>query len=337
MLDDININQWTGHVFGIEIGSRGYVAKSFGFALQKLGLKQDAITKLRKAVSLICIRCSYLIYPSRKNEIWRLWEAQHPTSKARSSSRPNFENCATEAFCGFETTQIQEAFNENQRRLDVLGREIENPNTFQGFNTQEIRTYKKINKDRTEVLKGAGHSKTGIPLVYEQVFPKTRKLVTFGSKTSTSLVNNQGSKITHGLFDFNRKTNFSSVDDHTSLKPPGLVILGNSCYMNSVMQCLNRLAPRVKFFTKDAHLEELTSPDSSGGTVANEVEAIFSAMLTGRRSPLSLMALKSKVGELCRQFSGCEQQDSREFLMYLFTWMHEELKGRVLSARESCG
>ena len=60
-----------------------------------------------------------------------------------------------QAFCGFETTKIQEGFNENQRRLDVLSREVENPNTFQGFNTQEIRTYK-MNKDRTEVLKGAG-------------------------------------------------------------------------------------------------------------------------------------------------------------------------------------
>ena len=107
LLYDINLKQWTGHVFGIEIGSRGYVAKSIGFALQKLGLKQDAITKLRKAVSPICIRCSYFIYLSRKNEIWRPWEAQHPTSKARSNSGPNFE---TEAFCGFETTQIQEVF-----------------------------------------------------------------------------------------------------------------------------------------------------------------------------------------------------------------------------------
>ena len=235
------------------------------------------------------------------------------------------------------TRHIQEAFDENQRRLDVLSREIENPNTFQGFNTQEIRTYKKINKDRTEVFKRAAHSKTVIPLVYEQVLPNMHKLITFCSKTSTSLVNNQGSKITPGLFDFSRKTNFSSADDHTSLKPPGLVNLGNSCCMNSVMQCLNCLAPLVKFFTKDGHLVEVTSPVSSGGIVANEVGAIFSAMLTGRRSPLSLMALKSKVGELYHQFSGCEQQDFHEFLMYLFTWMHEELRGRGLSALESYG
>ena len=85
--------------------------------------------------------------------------------------------------------------------------------------------------------------------------------------------------------------------------------------MNSVKQCLNCLAPLVKFFTKDAHLEEVASPVSSRGTVASEVRAIFSAMLTGRRSSLSLMALKSKVGELRHWFSGCEQQDSHEFLM----------------------
>ena len=36
-------------------------------------------------------------------------------------------------------------------------------------------------------------------------------------------------------------------------------------------------------------------------------------------------------------FLGCEQQDFHEFLLYLFTWMHEELRGRGLSALESCG
>ena len=83
--------------------------------------------------------------------------------------------------------------------------------------------------------------------------------------------------------------------------------------------------------------KKVTSPVSSGGTVANEVRAIFSVMLIGRRIPLSLMALNSKVGELYHQFSRCEQQDSHEFLTYLFTWMHKELKGQGLSALESCG
>ena len=68
------------------------------------------------------------------------------------------------------------------------------------------------------------------------------------------------------------------------------------------------------FFSSSFYILYFFSPVSSGGTVAKEVGAIFSAMLTGRRSPLSLMALKSKVGELCHHFSGCEQQDPLEFL-----------------------
>ena len=71
LIDDIRMNQWRGYVFGIEVGSRGYVAKSLGFALGKLGLGQSAIKSLRKNVSLICLRSSYLIYMSRKITVWR--------------------------------------------------------------------------------------------------------------------------------------------------------------------------------------------------------------------------------------------------------------------------
>ena len=102
------MNKWTGHIFGVEVGSRGYVAKSLGYALQKLGLKQNNIGKLKKEVSLICIRCSYLIYLSRKNEIWQPWEAKHLTSRSRNSRNSAEEitteitsNKETEVFCWF--------------------------------------------------------------------------------------------------------------------------------------------------------------------------------------------------------------------------------------------
>ena len=49
---DVGLNQWTGHIFALKVESRGSVAKSFRFSLQKLGLTQNAFIKLRKAVSL---------------------------------------------------------------------------------------------------------------------------------------------------------------------------------------------------------------------------------------------------------------------------------------------
>ena len=62
LLDNVSVNHWTGHIFGLEVGNRSCVAKSFGFSLQKVGLEQNAILEFRKALSLIYIRCSYSIY-----------------------------------------------------------------------------------------------------------------------------------------------------------------------------------------------------------------------------------------------------------------------------------
>ena len=62
-----------------------------------------------------------------------------------------------------------------------------------------------------------------------------------------------------------------------------------------------------------------------GGVLAREVGAAFKAMLIERKKHISLRALKNRVGELHHQFKGCRQQDSHEFLMFLFTWLREEL------------
>ena len=61
--------------------------------------------------------------------------------------------------------------------------------------------------------------------------------------------------------------------------------------------------------------------------VAKEVGATFRAMIVERRDHILLGALKNKVGELHHQFMGCRQQDSHEFLLFLFTWLREDLVG----------
>ena len=56
-------------------------------------------------------------------------------------------------------------------------------------------------------------------------------------------------------------------------------------------------------------------------------------MVAGRKNPVSLLALKSKVGEFHHQFSGSEQNDSHEFLTYLLAWLYKDLRrGNLLPA-----
>ena len=62
------------------------------------------------------------------------------------------------------------------------------------------------------------------------------------------------------------------------------------------------------------------------GTIAGEVGAAFSAMVAGRKNPVSLLALKDKVGEFYHQFSGSEQNGFHEFLMHLLAWLLDCLR-----------
>ena len=115
-------------------------------------------------------------------------------------------------------------------------------------------------------------------------------------------------------------------------KLSGLINHGNTCYLNSVMQCLNCVTPLVAYFLRDAYLVDVNPSSSYDGTIAGEVGAAFSAMVAGRKNPVSLLALKGKVGEFHHQFSGSEQNDPHEFLMYLLAWLHKDLRGGSLCA-----
>ena len=78
---------------------------------------------------------------------------------------------------------------------------------------------------------------------------------------------------------------------------------------------------------------DVVNPSSSyDDTIAGEVGTAFSAMMAGRKNPVSLLAPKSKVGEFHHQSSGSEQNDSHEFLMYLLAWLQEDLRRGSLRA-----
>lgn len=107
----------------------------------------------------------------------------------------------------------------------------------------------------------------------------------------------------------------------------GLHNLGNSCFLNSILQCLNHIAPLTQFFLSGAYKTDINkkNPLGSGGIVARAYASLLNDMWSGEYSTLAPRVLKTTVAQFAPQFNNCLQHDSQEFCSFLMDGLHEDL------------
>jgi ubiquitin C-terminal hydrolase len=143
----------------------------------------------------------------------------------------------------------------------------------------------------------------------------------------------------------------------------GFVNLGNTCFMNSALQCLLSVEPLTRYFLMQRHILEVNkeNPLGQGGrlacTYANLIRDVWSSsglhsartvqdaldsvrgesvppdhspLVASARGAVAPSTLKAVVARAAPQFAGYGQQDSQEFLSFLLDGIHEDLN-RVLN------
>lgn len=163
-------------------------------------------------------------------------------------------------------------------------------------------------------------------------------------RTGSSLIPSSGSS------DFERKSRSTSVsrritdsylkdsnnnltsrsDDRSSSskKQGGLRNIGNSCYLNSVIQCLLHCEPIRNYIVNGRYKSEVNSRSKTRGKIADATCSLFKDLLSGQTGSPS--SVKSGVSSFSGSFRGTAQEDAQEFLRWYLEGLHEDVS-RVLT------
>ncbi|KAF5676738.1 ubiquitin carboxyl-terminal hydrolase 12 [Fusarium heterosporum] len=107
----------------------------------------------------------------------------------------------------------------------------------------------------------------------------------------------------------------------------GLQNLGNTCYMNSALQCVRSVEELTQYFLTGEYADEVnkTNPLGYNGKVAMTYGHLLKDIYQDTRGSVTPRDFKNTIGRCRSTFSGYGQQDSQEFLGFLLDALQEDL------------
>jgi len=107
----------------------------------------------------------------------------------------------------------------------------------------------------------------------------------------------------------------------------GLVNLGNTCFMNSSLQCLSNTAPLSEYFLSNQYKTDINEDNPLGmkGELAEAYCSLIKDLWSGSHSAIAPRDFKWKLERFAPQFAGYQQHDSQELLAFLLDGLHEDL------------
>ena len=107
----------------------------------------------------------------------------------------------------------------------------------------------------------------------------------------------------------------------------GLSNLGNTCFMNTSLQCLSNCYELTQYFLSDKYINDINvdNPIGTRGILAKAYGNLLKHLWYGTSDTFSPTQFKNALGTFQKMFTGFRQHDTQEFLNYLLDGLHEDL------------
>ena len=117
----------------------------------------------------------------------------------------------------------------------------------------------------------------------------------------------------------------------------GLGNIGNTCYMNTSLQCLSNCNILTNYFLEDTYKNfiNINNPIGSQGKLVEAYAELIKHIWYGQKDSIEPYNFKETIGNIRTMFRGYQQQDTQEFLSFLLDGLHEDLN-KVLNKPYVC-
>jgi len=167
---------------------------------------------------------------------------------------------------------------------------------------------------------------------------KTDSVKSFFTKVVNQISSNSRSRTKFDSWELEGRTQEWRSYFEGGCKVPGVIGIrnhGNTCFINSILQCLSYTDILAEYFVLDQYKSDLKrrkrlcafakSTGTGKGEVTEQLATLLKSLWSLQYDPEISDKFKSLVDKYGSQYKGGNQHDAQEFLLWLLDRVHEEL------------